>query len=256
MTQPPPQDPANLRASDQDRERVAEILRDAAGEGRLDMTELDERLEAVYGAKTYAELEPITSDLPQAGQPRPAASTTTPGRSDRFGGTPGSGAAVAIMSGFERKGDWVVPATFTAVAFMGGGRLDMRDARFAERTVTIHATAIMAGIEIVVPEDARVDVTGIGFMGGFDHSATGAGSPDGPVIRVNGLAFMGGVEVKRRPPRTVSKRDKLESRQRRLEERMEERRLRLESRLEDKRQRIEARLEGRRRELHSRFEDE
>jgi hypothetical protein len=256
MSQPPAQDPANLRASDQDRERVAEILRDAAGEGRLDMTELDERLEAVYAAKTYAELEPITRDLPQAGQPRPAAPAATSGRPDRFGGTPGSGAAIAVMSGFERKGDWVVPPTFTAFAFMGGGCLDMRDARFAERTVTIHATAIMGGIEIVVPEDARVDVTGIGFMGGFDHSATGTGSPDGPVIRVNGLAFMGGVDVKRRPPRTVGNRDKLEAKRQRLESRMEERRQRLESRMEDRRQRFEARLEGRRQELRSRFEDD
>ena len=57
-------DPSQLRISDADRNRVAELLRDAAGEGRLDLDELDERLEATYAAKTYADLVPITVDLP------------------------------------------------------------------------------------------------------------------------------------------------------------------------------------------------
>jgi hypothetical protein len=201
MTQSPGNDPANLRASDQDRERVANILRDAAGEGRLDMTELDERLDAVYTAKTYAELEPITRDLPQAGS-SPAAPRAVADPA-RYGGQPSSTSAFAFMGGFARKGNWVVPPTFSAVAIMGGGCIDMRDARFAERTVTIHAVAFMGGIEIIVPEDSQVDVTGFGFMGAFDHSAHGAGQPDGPVIKINGLAFMGGVEVKRRPPKAA-----------------------------------------------------
>jgi hypothetical protein len=235
MTQPSANDPATMRASDQDRERVAELLRDAVGEGRLDMSELEERLEAVYTAKTYAELEPITHDLPQAGParsagPAPAAAANP----DRFGGPPSSGTAIAVMGGFSRKGNWVVPPTVSAFAFMGGGEIDMRDARFAERTVTIHATAIMGGIEIVVPQDAQVEVTGFGFMGGFDHSASGPGQPDGPVIHVNGLAFMGGIEVTRKPPSSVSKRAKLEA----------------------KRQKLEAKLDGKMRELRSPAEDD
>src|ERR1700757_4562043 len=65
MSTPAVPEPRNLRASDADRERVANVLREAAGDGRLSMDELDERLDAVYAAKTYAELEPITRDLPQ-----------------------------------------------------------------------------------------------------------------------------------------------------------------------------------------------
>lgn len=57
----------DLRASDADRERVAEVLRDALAEGRLDMTEFEERLEETYKARTYGELAPITRDLPVAG---------------------------------------------------------------------------------------------------------------------------------------------------------------------------------------------
>src|ERR1700735_3379727 len=96
-------EPRNLRASDADRERVANVLREAAGDGRLTMDELDDRLDAVYAAKTYAELEPITHDLPDAGSayvraPTPAA-TADPAR---FGGQATSHGAFAIMGGFTR----------------------------------------------------------------------------------------------------------------------------------------------------------
>ena len=57
-------DPSRLRVSDADRHRVGELLREAAGEGRLDIEELEERLEAAYAAKTYADLVPLTADLP------------------------------------------------------------------------------------------------------------------------------------------------------------------------------------------------
>ncbi len=164
-------EPRNLRASDADRERVANVLREAAGDGRLTMDELDERLDAVYAAKTYAELEPITHDLPDAGAAHaPAPSSAAPRDPARFGGVPTSSGAVAILGGFSRKGDWVVPKEFTAFMFMGGGEIDMRDARFSEREVTIHIVAIMGGCEVIVPEDATVYVTGIGILGAFEHT--------------------------------------------------------------------------------------
>ncbi|HEV7847501.1 MAG TPA: DUF1707 domain-containing protein [Thermoleophilaceae bacterium] len=62
-----------LLASDADRERAAERLRAAAGEGRLTADELEDRLERAFGARTQAELEPLTGDLPappRAGQGR------------------------------------------------------------------------------------------------------------------------------------------------------------------------------------------
>ena len=193
-------DPRHLRASDADRERIANVLREAAGDGRLTMAELDERLDAVYAAKTYAELEPITHDLPATGaEYLPTVSAGPAPDPARFGGEPTSHGAVAILGGFTRRGDWVVPTEFTAFMLMGGGEIDMRDARFEDREVSIHIVAIMGGCEITVPEDATVRVTGVGILGAFEHSDAGPGSPDGPVITVNGLAFMGGVNVKRRP---------------------------------------------------------
>ena len=86
-------DRGNLRASDADRERVANTLREAAGDGRLTMEELDERLDAVYAAKTYAELEPITRDLPAAG----TAHAPVPARSSKSTSS-SSSARIAISS--------------------------------------------------------------------------------------------------------------------------------------------------------------
>lgn len=211
-------EPRNLRASDADRERVANVLREAAGDGRLTMDELDERLDAVYAAKTYAELEPITHDLPDAGtEQAPAPATAARRDPARFGGTPTSSGAVAILGGFTRKGDWVVPKEFTAFMLMGGGEIDLRDARFTEREVTIHIVAILGGCEVIVPEDATVYVTGIGILGAFEHTDAGPGSPDGPVITINGVALLGGVDVKRKPTLETSR----EARQQRLEARRE-----------------------------------
>jgi len=203
-------DKGNLRASDADRERIADVLRQAAGDGRLTMEELDERLDAVYAAKTYAELEPITKDLPASGH-APAPSPVPAGDCRRVGGVPSTHGAFAILGGFSRKGDWVVPAYFNAVAILGGGEIDLREARFAEPVVTIHVVAILGGIEITVPEDVSVHVTGVGIMGAFEHSGAADGPPGAPQVIINGVAIMGGVEVKRRPPKK-SKREKLESR--------------------------------------------
>src|SRR3954452_1375212 len=97
-------DPARMRISDADRHRVAEILREAAGEGRLQLHELDEPLEATYAARTYADLVPITHDLPvQGSPPQPARrpSPVVPG--------PAGERHVAILGGFDRKGAWIVP---------------------------------------------------------------------------------------------------------------------------------------------------
>jgi Domain of unknown function (DUF1707)/2TM domain len=59
-----------LRIGDAERERVAERLRRAAGEGRLTPEELEERLEAAFAARTEAELAPLVADLPPVRRPR------------------------------------------------------------------------------------------------------------------------------------------------------------------------------------------
>jgi hypothetical protein len=194
-----PADRSLMRVSDADRDQTAAVLREAAGQGRISMDELDERLELAYAAKTYADLAAVTRDLPQEGAAVSPVSGTAP--ASRIGGTPGSKFSLAIMSGARRAGAWVVPPTYVAVAVMGSVELDLRDARFSEPEVTLHAYTCMGGIQITVPEDVDVDVSGIAFMGGFDHNASGPGVPGAPRVKVIGFAFMGGVEVRRKPPK-------------------------------------------------------
>ncbi len=192
-----PVDRNRMRVSDADRDQAAEVLREAAGQGRISMDELDERLEHAYAAKTYADLEAVTHDLPKTGS---ALSTATGAAlSNRIGGTPRSKFSIAVMCGARRMGSWVVPRKYVAVAVMGGVELDLREARFSEPEVTLHAYTVMGGIEITVPEDIEVDVSGIACMGGFDNRASGPGAPGAPRVKVVGCALMGGVDVRRKP---------------------------------------------------------
>jgi hypothetical protein len=199
---PEPASGQHLRVSDADREQAAEVLRKAAGDGRITFDELDERLTAAYAAKTYGDLATVTADLPGPGLAppslEPAAGSFPPAR---IGGAPGPGASVAIMSGVERTGPWVLPARHTCFAMMGGIQLDLREARFSQREVTIDAYTLMGGIDIIVGEDIEVDISGFGIMGGFDHRASGPGLPGAPRLRVFGFALMGGVNVQRRAPK-------------------------------------------------------
>lgn len=216
---------SQMRASDAERERVAEALREAVAEGRLTMAEFEERLDLAYTARTHADLEPLVRDLPvpasmaaKAAPPARPQGDTDPTWPERIGGRATSRWGIAIMSGFQRSGRWVMPRTFTSVAVMGGGELDLREARFEQREVVIRCLALMGGISVIVPPDVEVHVTGIGIMGGFDQAATGEGAPDAPRVTVTGLAFWGGVGVERKRRKVDVEREK-EERRREKEER-------------------------------------
>lgn len=193
--------------SNDDRERVAQVLHNAMAEGRLTVTELEERLDNVYAAKTFGDLEPVLRDLPvgNVGVQLPAVVTPSPlpVPSSRIGGRGTSSGAVAIMSGTGRKGMWTVPPTFTSFAMMGGIEIDLTEARFEDAETTIQAFAFMGGIEIYVPEDIAVQVNGVGFMGAFENHTRNQGqpAPGTPLVKITGLAVWGGVDVKRRKPR-------------------------------------------------------
>jgi len=225
-------DTGELRASNADRERVAAALHEAATEGRIDLNELDARLAQVYGARTYAELVPLTRDLPAPRAeftPAPFTSAPPAPAPQAYPASsmamPASSWAIAVMSGFKRAGMWTVPARFNCFAFWGGGTVDLREAVFSEATVTINAVAIMGGIDIIVPENATVHVNGVGIMGGFDDNATGPGVPGAPVIIINGVAFWGGVDVKRRPTKAETERRRLERKRLKAEEKAARRQL-------------------------------
>lgn len=202
-------DGSQLRISDAERHQVSEMLRDAAGDGRLTMDELDQRIEAVYAAKTYADLVPVTVDLPGAAAVLPKAAftpATTAGSGTRVqplgpGSSHTASGSVAIFGGASRQGPWTVGEQYTALAVFGGVELDFREATFTAKETTVYANCLFGGIEITVPDDVVVHVSGVPIFGGYDHGKGGSGTypPDAPVVLVKGLAIFGGVEVKRKP---------------------------------------------------------
>jgi hypothetical protein len=203
-------DRARMRVSDADRHRVAEILREAAGEGRLDLTELDERLEAAYRAKTYADLVPLTADLPGGPRTQPAVGPPQ---------GPATAPAVrydtswAVMGSTTRKGVWEIGPSHTAFALMAGVDLDLRQARFTTRETVVNAFAIWSGIDIHVNAHTQVVVDGVGIMGSFEQGRDKVApelGPDSPVVRVTGFALMAGVTVRRRPMPGTRRRRALE----------------------------------------------
>ena len=190
MTSNLPRRNAELDADDTDRIQVAQLLTDAAAQGRLGMDEYEDRLAKVYSAKTYRELDRLSSDLPGAsmrlrragGACRPAPSTVL----------------LAIMSGFERRGRWNVPGRLTTFALWGGGVIDLRYADFTSPDVEIKSYSIMGGQTILVPPELNVEIRGHGVMGAFDHSAAGNGMPGAPHVKIRGFSLWGSVGVKRR----------------------------------------------------------
>ncbi|OKI10290.1 hypothetical protein A6A06_03510 [Streptomyces sp. CB02923] len=186
---------AELRASDADRDRIAEILREALAVGRLDAEEHSERIDLVYRAKTMGELEPLVRDLPaEAGAPgpRPAAAAYGP----EPGGALPDQNLVAIFSASTRKGRWRVPGRINAVAVFGSVEIDLTEGIFQQQQVRINATSIFGSVEIRVPENVTLRSSGSGVLGSFEVETNESLEADAPVVHVNGYAVLGSVEAK------------------------------------------------------------
>ncbi|WP_299052438.1 DUF1707 domain-containing protein [uncultured Nocardioides sp.] len=200
-------DPALQRVSDAERQQVAEALRDAAGEGRLDLDELDERLEATWAARTYADLVPVLADLAQQPPTPPgAAPATTGSRSPQVRGRGGVPAvahesSLGVLSEQRRTGVWQVPATHTATAVLGAVTLDLREAVFAERETVITVNAVLGAVEVYVDAETAVVVDGtpvLGEVSPLKEKVPADLHDDSPVVRIKGLALLGSVSVIRK----------------------------------------------------------
>lgn len=187
----------DLRASDDDRERQAEIIRQAASEGRLTLTELDERLEQVYSAKTYAELAVVTRDLPGGEVARHAPSSG--------GVVPGSVREVhAFFSEQKIKGQWMAPRHLTVRAILGSVKLDFTEASMPQEVV-IDTQVVLGEIQLIVPEDVAVELEpGTTILGERNSKVRTARTPGTPVIKIRGTVFLGEVQAKP-PPKSFKK---------------------------------------------------
>jgi hypothetical protein len=188
--------PATL--TDAHRERIVQVLSAAFATDRLSMEQLDERLSGVYRAQTLSDLELLLSDPADPARSL-AQETEAPRRIAADPVVAERGVAMAVMGGFERKGPWIVPRHMRVTAVMGGGSLDLRQARLAQGVTEIEIFAFWGGVEIIVPAGVRVETVGMAFMGGFSiNGGDVSDDPNLPVLRISGIAIMGGVDVRYR----------------------------------------------------------
>jgi Domain of unknown function (DUF1707) len=174
-----------------DRDRVVELLRVAAGDGRLTPEELDERLEAALTARTYSELAVLTTDLPAVGQ---QASVAVPEAKELVRIDCGSGTA-------KRDGQWVVPQRMEVHVTSGSVRLDLTNAIIASPVLTLDADVRSGSLVIVTKPGIEVDTDDVVVRSGSVRVRTHRGS-DMPVIlrvQVSGKVTSGSLQA--RPPR-------------------------------------------------------
>jgi Domain of unknown function (DUF1707)/Cell wall-active antibiotics response 4TMS YvqF len=192
-----PRDETDIRSSDAEREATALRLRDAAGEGRLTLEELAQRIEAAYSARTRGDLARLVADLPAAGaalEPAAARSPAAPAPRRLYG----------ILGGDTLTGPVRLGAEVRVINVMGGADVDLTEAVLLEGEVTIRIFSVMGGSKIVVPHGVHVEHTGRALLGWdeVDPPADDQPPPPGaPVVRIRSVSIMAGNDVKRGPQR-------------------------------------------------------
>jgi hypothetical protein len=104
--------------------------------------------------------------------------------------------ALAVLGGVDRR---VTAEGFQGAditAFMGGGKLDLREAKIAGPEAVVDILAVMGGFEIVTPETWHVIVDVVPLMGGYEDKTRHPADPSAPRLRLRGFVMMGGLEVR------------------------------------------------------------
>lgn len=199
----PAPSPAGMRASDADRDRIAQILADALAEGRLTSEEHSDRLDSLYAFKTVGELDVLVRDLPAPGaaagqQPAYAAAGAGYGAQQPTGGLPDE-TLVAVFSSSSRKGRWRPGANTRAVSVLGDITIDLTEAVFQQQVTEINVTCVLGNVEILVPENVTLRGYGSGVLGNVEVHGEGQASgadPHAPVVIVRGFALLGNIEAR------------------------------------------------------------
>jgi hypothetical protein len=182
---------------EQTRERIVTQLCDHYAAENLTDTALEERLTRAYAATDVATLQALVTDLPTE-----APGTSTAVATARADLVSERQVILAVMGGAERKGAWTPPKHLHVLTVMGGAHLDFREARFSPGVTDVTCFVLMGGVEIVVPPGVHVELNGFALMGGFgQHGGRELPTdPNAPVLRIGGVAVMGGVELQVRLP--------------------------------------------------------
>lgn len=190
-------DRPEIRASDQDRDRIAEMLRVAVSEGRIDLEELQERLDRTYTARTLGELDDVVADLPQSGVLVPT-TVTAP--------LPASTGVLQLhtRSGkIRHAGRWAVPPHISAKAGRWGTvRIDFTQAECAYREVHVELeiTSWFGDIVIKVPYGWYVNDDDVvrRLMGAVHNRAPISPAQADVTVRLTGYVQTGDVWVRYR----------------------------------------------------------
>jgi hypothetical protein len=104
---------------------------------------------------------------------------------------------VAFLSSINQEGDWILPRLFRIVSFMGNAELDLTSVRIGAGESHVEIRCMWGNVEITVPPDVRVEVDGHPLLAVFEvaRSAPSTLSPDAPLVRITGSAFMGAVTI-------------------------------------------------------------
>jgi hypothetical protein len=181
-----------LRASHADRDRVVELLRVAAGDGRLTADELDERLEIALTARTYSELAALTTDLPAtAGH---SASAVVPTAKDLARIDCGSGTA-------KRDGQWVVPRRMEVQVTSGSVKLDFTEAVITQSVLTLDADVRSGSLTLVTKPGIVVDADDVAVNSGSVKVKTHQNSAVPVVLRIEISGKVRSGNLQARPPR-------------------------------------------------------
>jgi hypothetical protein len=183
---------SELRASHEDRDQVVELLRVAAGDGRLTAEELDERLEKALTARTYGELAALTADLPAAPGLVAGALAPVPKNVVRIDRHSGSA---------KRDGRWLVPQRIEVRVTSGSVTLDFTEAVIAQPSLEIDADVRSGALKLVTKPGVVVDADDVAVRSGSVRIRA-PWDPGVPVIlriQVSGKVRSGHVTA--RPPR-------------------------------------------------------
>ena len=212
------------------RQKTIDVLCESFAQDELDVEEFENQVELVGRASSMDQLRAILADLPSATLPTPSVGVAPrPALSpDRV---PGHSVTVGVLGGGGRAGAWVAARNNWAVSVLGGCKLDLREAQLGPGVTEVRVLGILGGIDVLVPPDVRVECSGIGILGGFGHhgAADSTQDPDAPVIRVSGLAILGGVSVKVRHPGESARDARIRRRAERKAKKLLEKRQRNES---------------------------
>lgn len=191
-----PKTTSGLRASDADRDRVAEVLHAAYAQGRITDQEHTERLLATNTARTFDDLLPLTADLVPTAPPRPAA-PPAPGWSDPSESGPDqSDRMTAALSEVKRQGPWRVRRRSFASVFLGSVQLDLTEAIFDTQLVEVNVTQVLGSIFLRVPIGTTVRDETANVLAETSIRGIGAPDPRFPVIVLRGTNVLGEIKVR------------------------------------------------------------